>query len=99
MPMRQRSGQSEENTNGRQVRRRIRCVPLRTRQCPLQGQVQWPREGPLHGEVQALQGLLPMDVLHLVESQLLQIYYEEAQARHLAHRVEENRRRRDLRES
>ena len=99
MLMRRRSNQREGDTHGRQVRRRIRHVPLRTRQRPLQGPLQWPQERPLRGEVQALQGFLPTDVLRLIQSQLLRLYYEEAQARHLAHRVEENRRRRDLRES
>ena len=81
------------------MRRRIRRVLLRTRQRPLRGPLQRPQERPLRGEVQALQGLFPTDVLYLIQSQLLRTYYEEAQARHLAHRVEENRRRRDLQEN
>ena len=99
MPMRRRSGQREGDTHGRQVRRRIQHVPLRTRQRPLRGPLQRPQERPLCAEVQALQGLLPTDVLRLIQSQLLRILHEEAQARHLAHRVQENRRRRSLRES
>ena len=40
-----------------------------------------------------------MDVLCLLELQLLRIHDQEAQARILAHRIEENQRRRDLWES
>ena len=40
-----------------------------------------------------------MDILCLLELQLLRIHDQEARARILAHRIEENQRRRNLRES
>ena len=54
---------------------------------------------PLHRQVRPLEGLLPIELLRLVELQLLRTRNEEARARILANRVRENKRRRALRQS
>ena len=54
---------------------------------------------PRRPKVQALASLLPMELLNLVELQLERTLYQEAQSRRLAHRIQEDDRRRALQES
>ena len=54
---------------------------------------------PRRPEVQSLASLFPMELLNLVELQLKRTLHQEAQSRRLAHRIQENDRRRAFRES
>ena len=77
-------------------------MPIRSRARPLVGrQLRHPRVQvrPFRPEVQSLAGLLPVEILNLVELQLQRTLNEEAQSRKLARRIQENDRRRALRES
>ena len=77
-------------------------MPIQSRARPLVGrQLRQPRVQvqPHRREVQALAGLLPIEILNLVELQLERTLHQEAQSRRLAHRIQENNRRRALRQS
>ena len=77
-------------------------MPTQSRPRPLLGrQLQQPQVQvqPLHRQVQSLKGLLPMQLLCLLELQLQCVHNQEAQSRRLIHKVEENKRRQALRES
>ena len=77
-------------------------MPIQSRARPFVGrQLRHPRVQvrPLRLEVQSLAGLLPIEILNLVELQLQCTLNQKAQSRRLARRVKENDRRRALRES
>ena len=77
-------------------------MPIQSRAHPLVGQqLQQPQVQvqPRRPEVQALASLLPIEILNLIELQVERTLHQEAQSRRLAHRVQENNRRRALRQS
>ena len=77
-------------------------MPTQSRPRPLVGQQLHRSQSsarPLHCQVRPLEGLLPIELLRLVELQLHRIRNQEAQARILANRVRENERWRALRQS
>ena len=77
-------------------------MPIQSRAHPLVGrQLQQPRVQvrPRRPEVQALAGLLPNEILNLIELQLECTLHQEAQSRRLAYRIQENDRRQALRQS
>ena len=77
-------------------------MPTQSRPRPLVGQqLRRFQSGarPLHRQVRPLEGLLPIELLRLVELQLHWIRNQEAQVRILANRVRENERQRVLRQS
>ena len=84
------------------MRRTRRRVLIQSRAHPLvERQLRHPRVQvrPLCLEVQSLTGLLPIEILFLVELQLQHTLNQEAQSRRFARRVQENDKRRALRES
>ena len=102
MPPKRRSSEQNEERHLWQQRRQGRRVPTQSRPRPLVGQqLRRSQSGarPLHRQVQPLQGLLPIELLRLVELQLLRTRNEEARARILANKVRENERRRAFRQS
>ena len=102
MPPRRGSAKQDEESHHRRLRRTRRRVPIQSRARPLVGrQLQHPRVQvrPLRPEVQSLAGLLPVEILNLVELQLQRTLNQEAQSRRLARKVQENDRRRALRQN
>ena len=102
MPPRRRSAEQDEERHRRSLRQ-TRCrVPIQSRARPLVGRQLWqPRVQvrPRRPEVQALASLLPPEILNLIELRLERTLHQEAQSRRLAHRIQENNRRRALRQS
>ena len=77
-------------------------MPIQSRARPLVGwQLRQPRVQvqPRCPEVQVLANLLPIEILNLIELQVERTLHQEAQSRRLAHRIQENDRRRALRQS
>ena len=97
MPPRRGSVEQDEERHRRHLRRTRRRVPIQSRARPLVGrQLQQPRVQvqPRRPEVQSLAGLLLIEILNLVELQLQRTLNQETQSKRLAHRVQENDRRR-----
>ena len=102
MPPRRGSTEQDEERHHRRLRRIRRRVPIQSRARPLVGwQLRQPRVQvqPRRPEVQALASLLPIEILNLIELQLERILHQEAQSRRLAHKIQENDRRRALRQN
>ena len=102
MPPRRGSAEQDEERHRRRLRQTRRRVPIQSRACPLVGwQLRQPRVQvqPRCPEVQALASLLPVEIRNLIELQVKRILHQEAQSRRLAHRIQENDRRRALRQS
>ena len=102
MPSRRGSAEQDEERHRRRLRRTRRRVPIQSRACPLVGrQLRQPQVQvqPRRSKVQALASLLPIEILNFIELQLERTLHQEAQSRRLAHRIQENDRRRALRQS